>query len=137
MYKYSAKETVAQFTKGYNGTIFAYGQSGSGKTFSMLGPEEVIEYIKSGKQISEDVQNMYGIIPRAIRDLFEFVNKSIEADGSQFQISMNYFEIYKESLNNLLGSSKSTSETLKISNSKVLNCSPIQVQSPETIFYYI
>lgn len=93
----------------------------------MLGPEEVIEYIKSGKQISEDVQNMYGIIPRAIRDLFEFVNKSIEADGSQFQISMNYFEIYKESLNNLLGSSKSTSENLKISNSKVLNCSPIQV----------
>ena len=55
MYKYSAKETVAQFTSGYNGTIFAYGQSGSGKTFSMLGPEEVIEYIKSGKQISEDV----------------------------------------------------------------------------------
>jgi len=38
--------------KGYNGTIFAFGQSGSGKTFSMLGPEEVVEAITSG---SDDV----------------------------------------------------------------------------------
>jgi kinesin family protein 15 len=28
--------------EGFNGTIFAYGQSGSGKTFSMLGPDEVV-----------------------------------------------------------------------------------------------
>ena len=34
--------------KGYNGTIFTYGQSGSGKTFSILGPDEVIAYIKKG-----------------------------------------------------------------------------------------
>jgi len=31
--------------KGFNGTIFAYGQSGSGKTFSMLGPDEVVNEI--------------------------------------------------------------------------------------------
>ena len=54
MYRHAAKETVKQFTKGFNGTIFAYGQSGSGKTFSMLGPEEVVEFIKSGEMISED-----------------------------------------------------------------------------------
>lgn len=34
--------------KGYNGTIFAYGQSGSGKTYSMLGPDEVVEVIMNG-----------------------------------------------------------------------------------------
>ena len=78
MYNRSAKDTVKQFTDGYNGTIFAYGQSGSGKTFTMLGPEEVIEFIKSGKQISDDIQNLYGIIPRAIRDFFEYMNTSIE-----------------------------------------------------------
>lgn len=56
MYDCSARDTVEQFTKGYNGTIFAYGQSGSGKTFSMLGPEEVIETIKSGRyEVSEDI----------------------------------------------------------------------------------
>lgn len=34
--------------KGFNGTIFAYGQSGSGKTFSMLGPDEVVDVIRKG-----------------------------------------------------------------------------------------
>jgi len=59
---------------------------------------------------------LYGIIPRAIRDLFEFINNSIEQDGAQFSIQMNYFEIYKESLNNLLSKTRSVSENLKISN---------------------
>lgn len=34
--------------KGFNGTIFAYGQSGSGKTFTMLGPDAVVEAIQEG-----------------------------------------------------------------------------------------
>jgi hypothetical protein len=41
MYNKVAKDNVASFMAGFNGTIFAYGQSGSGKTFSMLGPDEV------------------------------------------------------------------------------------------------
>ena len=55
MYRHTAYQTVKQFTNGFNGTVFAYGQSGSGKTFSMLGPEEVVDYIKSGEQISDDL----------------------------------------------------------------------------------
>lgn len=34
--------------EGFNGTIFAYGQSGSGKTFTMLGPDEVVAAIAAG-----------------------------------------------------------------------------------------
>ena len=34
--------------EGFNGTIFAYGQSGSGKTFTMLGPDSVVDAIKEG-----------------------------------------------------------------------------------------
>lgn len=83
-YRLSADETVRQFTAGYNGTIFAYGQTGSGKTFSMLGPEEVIEFIKSGHGAADEVEGLYGIIPRAIRDLFVYVNAQIEQEGSQF-----------------------------------------------------
>ena len=48
---------------------------------------------------------MYGIIPRAIRDLFEYINYSISADQASFEVYMNYYEIYMESLNNLLSSS--------------------------------
>ena len=82
MYRYAAKDTVNKFTQGFNGTIFAYGQSGSGKTFSMLGPEEVVEIIKSGEQIPKEVQELYGIIPRSIRDFFEYMNSQIEQEGS-------------------------------------------------------
>lgn len=80
---------------------------------------------------------MYGIIPRAIRDLFEFVNRAVEQDGAQFQIQMNYFEIYKESLNNLLSKNRTSSENLTITNSEVLNAKPMIVYSPKEIFYYI
>ena len=56
MYNTAAEATVKQFTSGFNGTIFAYGMSGTGKTFSMLGPEEVVEVIKQGGEIGEKIQ---------------------------------------------------------------------------------
>ena len=43
MYNKVAIKTINDFTEGYHGTIFAYGQSGSGKTFSMIGPDSVFE----------------------------------------------------------------------------------------------
>lgn len=66
--------------KGYNGTIFAYGQSGSGKTYTMLGPDEVVEVIKKGVASKDypvpiEIQALYGIIPRAIFDIFMEINK--------------------------------------------------------------
>ena len=68
----------------------------------MLGPEEVVEVIKKGGEIDESIQELYGIIPRAIRDIFTFMNRAIEVDDAQFEMFINYFEIYKESLNDLL-----------------------------------
>ena len=89
--------------KGYNGTIFAYGQSGSGKTFSMLGPEVVVDAITCGSDdVPEKIQNLYGVIPRAIFDIFTEINKQIDTLGSLFEIKVNYFEIYNECLNNLI-----------------------------------
>ena len=51
---------------------------------------------------------------------------------------MNYFEIYMESLNNLLETKSNVqSENLKIVNNKVLNADPVTVFTPEDIFKYI
>ena len=66
--------------KGYNGTIFAYGQSGSGKTYSMLGPDEVVDVIKKGvakrnQVVPQDIQALYGVIPRSIFDIFKEINR--------------------------------------------------------------
>ena len=56
--------------------------SGTGKTYSMLGPESVVDVIKTGSEIPDDVQAQYGIIPPAIRDIFEFMNYAIEKEGA-------------------------------------------------------
>lgn len=68
---------MEQFFNGFNSTIFAYGQSGSGKTYTLLGPETVRDAIKSDSlKIPEHIKAQYGIIPRAIVDLFKFVQST-------------------------------------------------------------
>lgn len=49
-YILTARSLLDDVINGYNGTIFVYGQSGSGKTHTMLGPDLVIESITSGIQ---------------------------------------------------------------------------------------
>jgi hypothetical protein len=81
------KETCRNITKsvisGYNGTIFMYGQTTSGKTFTMLG-----------------TPNSPGILPCALRDIFNMINK--EKDPSTFSVHCSYIEIYNENLHDLL-----------------------------------
>ena len=50
---------------------------------------------------------------------------------------MNYFEIYKESLNDLLQPNKDSSANLLIMGSKVVNSYKVMIDSPETIFDHI
>lgn len=67
MYHKCASDTIKQFCEGYNGTIFCYGQSGSGKTFTMLGPDEVVDVIKQGvDDVPPEMQEKYGIIPLSV-----------------------------------------------------------------------
>lgn len=55
-YEGTSRHIITSFMDGFNGTIFAYGQSGSGKTFTMLGPEDVTEsLIRNSDAIPEDV----------------------------------------------------------------------------------
>lgn len=66
--------------EGYNGTIFAYGQSGSGKTFTITGGAE--RYVDRG------------IIPRTLSYIFGHISKDTQ---SKFKVSISYMEIYNES----------------------------------------
>ena len=50
---------------------------------------------------------------------------------------MNYFEIYKESLNDLLQPNKDAGSNLKMMGSKVVNSYKVMIDSPETIFDHI
>ena len=90
--------------RGFNGTIFAYGQSGSGKTFSMLGPDDVVDVIKAGiDNVPPEIQKLYGIIPRGTFEVFDMINAQLAKDPTaKFEVKASYLEIYNECINNLL-----------------------------------
>jgi kinesin family protein 5 len=88
LYDNVARSTIEDVLKGYNGTIFTYGQSGSGKTFSMYGPD-----------IYDD--NLKGIIPRSIANIFDYINDEANKD-IKFELKFSMLEIYKENLHDLL-----------------------------------
>ena len=87
VYENVGKRIVGDIMEGYNGTIFAYGQSGSGKTYTMYGPD-----------IFDDVYK--GIIPRIVEDIFNYVEKA--DDNIDFQFKLSVLEIYKEVMYDLL-----------------------------------
>jgi kinesin family protein 3/17 len=72
--------------EGYNGTVFAYGQTGCGKSFSMMG--------------IPDPTTQRGIIPRAFEHIFETIEVS---DNTKFLVHASYLEIYNEEIRDLLG----------------------------------
>ncbi|CAF1174716.1 unnamed protein product [Rotaria sordida] len=90
VYNEAAKEIVKDVLTGYNGTIFAYGQTSSGKTHTM-----------EGVMNSNDHQ---GIIPRIVQDIFNHIY-TLDAN-LQFQIKISYFEIYLDKIRDLLDVSK-------------------------------
>ncbi|XP_077284514.1 kinesin heavy chain isoform X3 [Arctopsyche grandis] len=90
VYGEAAKTIVSDVLAGYNGTIFAYGQTSSGKTHTMEG---VIG--DPGKQ---------GIIPRIVYDIFNHIYAMEE--NIEFHIKISYFEIYMDKIRDLLDVSK-------------------------------
>ena len=91
VYETIGKEIISDVLDGYNGTIFAYGQSGSGKTFTMYGNNVENEETK-------------GLIPRIIENIFDFVENSNE--NISFEIKMSVMQIYKEVIYDLLTGTK-------------------------------
>lgn len=79
---YKICENVIQ---GYNGTIFAYGQTGTGKTFTISG-------------VTKDPV-LKGIMPRAFETIFSLLNSDTER---QFLVRVSYLEIYQEEIRDLM-----------------------------------
>ncbi|XP_070567083.1 kinesin heavy chain-like isoform X2 [Ptychodera flava] len=90
VYNSCAKMIVKDVLEGYNGTIFAYGQTSSGKTHTMEG-------------ILGD-PDLQGIIPRIVQDIFNYIYTMDE--NLEFHIKVSYFEIYMDKIRDLLDVSK-------------------------------
>ncbi|ORY06953.1 kinesin-domain-containing protein [Basidiobolus meristosporus CBS 931.73] len=87
IYSQSVLHLMDKFIQGFNATILAYGQTSSGKTFTMG--------TGSRKHTAFEAQ---GIIPRAVNTLFNVLNNST----GNFQVRVSYLEIYNEELIDLL-----------------------------------
>ncbi|XP_031154123.1 kinesin-1 heavy chain isoform X2 [Sander lucioperca] len=89
-YNAVAQQIVRDVLGGYNGTIFAYGQTSSGKTHTMEGDLHDPE--------------MMGIIPRIVQDIFNYIYSMDE--NLEFHIKVSYFEIYLDKIKDCLDVSK-------------------------------
>ena len=86
VYATAAEQSLDYLLNGFNSTIIAYGQTGTGKTFTMEGNQ------------ADD--NAKGIIPRVLEDLF-VKTKSIEGE-EPYVLTCSYIQIYNENLTDLL-----------------------------------
>lgn len=85
LYKHVAMPVVDKVLNGYNGTIFAYGQTGTGKTYTMAG------YQKN--------EEMKGIIPNTFAHIFSQIARS--GGEKSFVVTVTYLEIYNEDVRGL------------------------------------
>ena len=100
VYEVAAKPIVEAVMQGFNGTVFAYGQTSSGKTFTMTGPD------------FEDPELM-GIIPRMVKTVFDGIESADE--HIEFTVKVANCEIYLEKIKDLLDTTRSN---LKIHEDK-------------------
>ncbi|XP_011359871.1 kinesin-like protein KIF11 [Pteropus vampyrus] len=89
---------------GYNCTIFAYGQTGTGKTFTMEGERSPNE------EYTWEEDPLAGIIPRTLHQIFE----KLTDNGTEFSVKVSLLEIYNEELFDLLNPSSDVSERLQM-----------------------
>ncbi|XP_075762888.1 kinesin-like protein KIF1B isoform X22 [Pelodiscus sinensis] len=86
VYNDIGKEMLLHAFEGYNVCIFAYGQTGAGKSYTMMGKQE---------------ESQAGIIPQLCEELFEKINDNSNEEIS-YSVEVSYMEIYCERVRDLL-----------------------------------
>ncbi|XP_065144587.1 kinesin family member 3Cb [Paramisgurnus dabryanus] len=85
LYNYACKPLIDSVLLGFNGTIFAYGQTGTGKTYTMEG-------------VPTDPEKR-GVIPNSFLHIFNHISRS---QNQQYLVRVSYIEIYQEDIRDLL-----------------------------------
>ncbi|KAG1669463.1 Kinesin-like protein KIF11 [Nymphon striatum] len=97
VYKNVVVPLIDEVLMGYNCTVFAYGQTGTGKTFTMEGE-------KNDDDHSWEEDPLAGIIPRTLHQIFEELRKQ----NVEFSVRVSFLELYNEELFDLLTSTNDT-----------------------------
>ncbi|KAK7404642.1 hypothetical protein VNO78_05597 [Psophocarpus tetragonolobus] len=89
LYEQAVSPIVNEVLEGYNCTIFAYGQTGTGKTYTMEGGAR-----KKNGEFPSDA----GVIPRAVKQIFDI----LEAQNAEYSMKVTFLELYNEEITDLL-----------------------------------
>jgi kinesin family protein 5 len=123
VYEEVAKGIVDRVLNGYNGTIFAYGQTGTGKSHTMMGPS-----VEGASR---------GIVPRALEQVFDTAAR----DGAHdYTVSVSYVQLYCELLQDLLEPELNRSLSIREDTEKgvyVEGASTFPVTSKEDCLHYL
>ena len=95
LYEKSVQPVVLSSLEGYHGSVFAYGQTATGKTHTMTG-----------------TQAAPGIVPLAIQDIFDYIQHGDQA-AREYLIRFSYLEIYNEQILDLLSDTTSSIRLLE------------------------
>ena len=119
IYNFGVKGIIDSVLDGYNGTVLAYGQTSSGKTYTMQG-----EMNNNAAQ---------GIIPRMIEHVFDFIHSQ---EGTEFMIKVSMIEIYLEKIRDLLDLSRVNLQVRENFSKGIYvdGCSERYVGCPEDVY---
>ncbi|TMW95748.1 hypothetical protein EJD97_008397 [Solanum chilense] len=84
---------VNEVLEGFNCTIFAYGQTGTGKTYTMEG-----ECKRSKSGPNGELPQGAGVIPRAVKQIFD----TLESQNAEYSVKVTFLELYNEEITDLL-----------------------------------
>mmetsp|Transcript_5839 Transcript_5839/g.8574 ORF Transcript_5839/g.8574 Transcript_5839/m.8574 type:complete len:887 (+) Transcript_5839:2-2662(+) len=123
VYENTAQQAVLSTLEGYNATIIAYGQTGTGKTYTMEGSTD------------DGTGTNRGIIPRSTEEIFNYIQNKGNSK-TKFLVRAAYLQIYKDAVSDLL---KPERNHLKIRQGKkrgvfVENLSEWVVRSPQEVY---
>ncbi|KAK2400965.1 kinesin protein KIN-5D [Trifolium repens] len=93
LYDQAVIPIVNEVLEGFNCTIFAYGQTGTGKTYTMEGDSKKTKSGPNGELPAEA-----GVIPRAVKQIFD----TLEGQNAEYSVKVTFLELYNEEITDLL-----------------------------------
>ncbi|EGR27722.1 kinesin motor domain protein, partial [Ichthyophthirius multifiliis] len=85
--------------EGYNACIFAYGQTGAGKTFTITGSSDLEQVLETENR---------GLLPRVLENIFVRINNQKSQKNVEYLVKCSYLEIYNEHIIDLLSNNQTS-----------------------------
>ena len=150
IYDDAVRPVVEEVLEGFNCTIFAYGQTGTGKTHTMEGYHDWDDASssESSSSFADAMPSNAGVIPRAMSHIFAH----LKAKGVEHSVKCTFLELYNEEITDLLAVSDLVEGSVEFANAKapkhplmedgkggvaVKGLEEVSVPNPETIFVHI